>query len=107
MHMPNTENQPGHASPRRAVVVTALPVEYAAVRAHLAELRDEEHPQGDIYEQGLFKSDASTWQVGIVEIGAGNPGAAQKTERALAHFHPQVVLFVGVAGGIKDVAIGD
>ncbi len=33
---------------RRALVLTALPVEYAAVRAHLANLAEEEHPEGDV-----------------------------------------------------------
>jgi nucleoside phosphorylase/tetratricopeptide (TPR) repeat protein len=90
-----------------AVIVTALPVEYRAVRAHLAEISEDEHPEGDVYELGLFDAGERLWEVGIVEMGMGNPNAAQKTERAIAHFHPEVVLFVGVAGGIKDVTIGD
>jgi len=60
-----------------------------------------------VYERGLFYARERLWEVGIVEMGMGNPNAAQKTERAIAYFHPEAVLFVGVAGGIKDVTIGD
>ena len=90
-----------------AVILTALPVEYLAVRTHLSDLREDIHPQQTIYERGRFVSLKQNWDVGIVEIGAGNPTAALEAERAIAHFQPDVILFVGVAGGIKDVAIGD
>jgi nucleoside phosphorylase len=43
----------------------------------------------------------------MVEAGPGNAGAAAIAVRALEHYKPHVALFVGVAGGIKDVAIGD
>ena len=91
----------------RAVIFTALPVEYLAVRAHLTYLQEEIHPNGTIYERGRFTADGQTWEVGLVEIGTGNPGAALEAERAIAYFNPDVILFVGVAGGIKDVALGD
>ena len=38
----------------------------------------------------------------VVEIGAGNTGAAAEVERAIAYCSPNV----GAAGGMKDVAIG-
>jgi nucleoside phosphorylase len=90
-----------------AVILTALPVEYQAVRTHLTLLREEIHPHGTIYEQGIFASQNKSWNIGIVEIGAGNVGAAFEAERAINHFKPILILFVGVAGGLKDVQLGD
>jgi nucleoside phosphorylase len=77
-------------------------VEYLAVRAYLADLQEELHKKGTIYERGKFKTAGQVWDVGIVEIGAGNPGAALEAERAIAYFDPEIILFVGVAGGIKE-----
>ncbi|MBD2100980.1 5'-methylthioadenosine/S-adenosylhomocysteine nucleosidase [Leptolyngbya sp. FACHB-261] len=90
-----------------AVILTALSVEYSAVRTHLTDLQEKMHPQGTIYERGKFVANGQVWEVGIAEVGAGNAGAAVEAERAIAYFRPDVLLFVGIAGGIKDVAIGD
>jgi nucleoside phosphorylase len=92
---------------RRAVILTALAVEFQAVRAHLADIREERHEQGNVYDHGTFSSAGQCWDVLIGEIGAGNAGAALEAERAIQFFHPEVMLFVGVAGGCKDVKPGD
>jgi len=90
----------------RAVILTALPVEYSAVRAHLSDLREQTHEQGTVYEEGTFQGE-QLWDVTLVEIGAGNVKTAAEAERAMQHFRPRVLLFVGIAGGIKDVRVGD
>ncbi|MFY0572554.1 pentapeptide repeat-containing protein [Archangium lansingense] len=92
---------------RRAVVLTALGLEYKAVRSYLRDPREETHPAGTVYERGFFGAEDDTWEILIVETGAGNPAAAVGAERALTWFKPEVVLFVGVAGGVKDVKLGD
>jgi nucleoside phosphorylase len=92
---------------RTAVVLTALPVERAAVLAHLGGVRDEVHDAGTVYRVGSFASPTTDWTVAVALVGAGNAGAAFEAERAIGQFDPDVTLFVGVAGGIKDVDLGD
>jgi nucleoside phosphorylase len=87
----------------RAVILTSRPIEYAAVRIHLTNLHEETHSKGTIYERGTFID----WEVGIVQIDAGNVAAAIEAERAIAYFDPTVVLFVGIADGLNGVAPGD
>src|SRR5260370_24801151 len=90
-----------------AIILTAIRDEYMAVRSHLSELHEVTHPHGTIYECCIFQSEKEAWNVGIVEIGSGNTRAAMEAERAITHFQPELVFFVGVAGGLKDVALGD
>ena len=94
-------------SSRRAVVLAALPLEHAAACTHLRNLREEVHPAGTIYSRGDFENGGERWDVLVVESGAGNAGAAVEAERAVTFFKPEVVLFTGVAGGVKDVKLGD
>ncbi|MFI0817689.1 hypothetical protein ACH4TX_14475 [Streptomyces sp. NPDC021098] len=91
------------------VVLTALEIEYRAVRAHLDDPRPVRAERGSLFETGVFRSGARPGgrRVAIHMTGPGNPGAAALVERAAALFAPRAVLFVGVAGGVKDVALGD
>lgn len=92
---------------RRALIMTALPIEYQSARTHLTHLSEEVHAQGTIYERGRFVTPDSEWSVLLVETGTNNLRAALEAERAIQHFRPDVALFVGVAGGLKDVSLGD
>ncbi len=96
-----------------AVILTALKEEHKAVEAHLkpigqsTRLSEEIHPNGTIYTQGQFKAHNCTWNVAIAQIDMGNASAGIEAVRAMMQFNPRVILFVGVAGGIKDVKVGD
>lgn len=89
--------------PTKVLILTALPVEREAVLRHLVNTTEERHSTGTQYEMGSFLS----WQVCVTQIAPGNSSAALETERAIAYFDPDIALFVGIAGGIKDVKLGD
>lgn len=96
------------ARPKKtAVILTALAVEQGQVLAHLENLHEVVHGAGTVYRVGTFTSPTTDWTVATALIGAGNAGAAFEAERAVQQFEPEVTLFVGVAGGIKEVALGD
>jgi nucleoside phosphorylase len=85
-----------------AVILTALEVETRAILRHLGKC-DDHVVGGTVFVVGHF----GDWVVAVAEVGAGNAGAAAIAERAVQRFKPAIALFVGVAGGIKDVSIGD
>ena len=65
--------------------------------------RSERTIDGTVFYLGEFER----WAIAVAECGAGNTSAAAIAERAIANFRPSVALFVGVAGGVKDVTVGD
>ncbi len=88
------------------VLLTALDLEYQAVRRYLEDTRTRLHPAGTLFEVGKLPGAAGT--VALAITGEGNIGAAVLTERAIAMFRPRALLFAGVAGGLKDdIALGD
>lgn len=89
------------------VMCAALDVEYQAIREHLAGPVAEVEERGTLYEVGKLATDHGRWQVVLLLTGRENTPAAVQVERAIAAFGPQVVLFVGVAGGRRGVRIGD
>ncbi|MEM9007067.1 MAG: 5'-methylthioadenosine/S-adenosylhomocysteine nucleosidase [Cyanobacteria bacterium P01_F01_bin.86] len=90
------------------VILTAISVECLAVCNHLTKQRQVKSSKHTIYECGEFQStEKRSWNVVVAEIGEGNTSAGRETERAIDCFHPSIVMFVGVAGGIKDVQLGD
>ena len=69
---------------------------------HLKQ-KGERSVDGTVFYLGRFE----VWNIAVAECGAGNTSAAAIAERAIANFRPSIALFVGIAGGIKDVSIGD
>lgn len=88
-------------------MLTALPLEFDAVRHHVDNCSPVRHSSGTLYDEGTFAIGKANIPVLLCQTGAGNTNAAIETERAVSFFHPTHVFFVGIAGGLKDVSIGD
>jgi adenosylhomocysteine nucleosidase len=89
-----------------AVVLSALTVEFRAVRAHLASSGMVRHPAGTLFDVGRLYGTRRL--IAAAVTGEGNHSAAVIAERAVAMFHPRMLLFVGVAGSLRpDVRLGD
>lgn len=89
--------------PTKSLIITALPAERAGIVRHLSDSHTERSSAGTEYQIGKFAS----WTICVTQIAPGNSSAALETERAVRHFDPDLALFVGVAGGVKDVKLGD
>ncbi|MEU6664201.1 hypothetical protein [Streptomyces sp. NPDC046821] len=88
------------------VVLTALQVEYEAVRRHMADVDEVELPQGTLLDVGRIPG--LNWDVALAETGPTNTRAALVTQSTIEHFDAEAVLFVGVAGALKDdIDLGD
>ncbi|WP_405641411.1 hypothetical protein [Streptomyces sp. NBC_00019] len=87
-------------------MLTALQVEYEAVRRHLQDVREAELPQGTLIDVGRIPG--LNWDVALAETGPTNTRAALVTQSTIEYFDAEAVLFVGVAGALKDdVRLGD
>lgn len=88
-----------------AVVLTALPLEYRAFRAHLTDTETHIDAEGTRYEIGKLGDGI---RVVLALMGMGNLTAAVLTARAIADFDPPVLIAYGVAGGLtRDAGLGD
>jgi|GEM_PF-5174984 len=91
---------------RRVAIVTALQLECTAVTAMLGSTESARF-ENSVYERGVFVTPHETWDVIVAEFGPGNVSSAIQTERILRGTGAELVLLIGVAGGVKDVKLGD
>ena len=91
----------GERNQHLVVVLTAVGLEREAVCAFLTDVKAERS-----YWRGTF-SGKYTWDVVVAESGQGGFAALSATNNAVADHKPDIIFFVGVAGGRKDVKHGD
>ncbi|MFF3941650.1 5'-methylthioadenosine/S-adenosylhomocysteine nucleosidase family protein [Streptomyces phaeofaciens] len=81
-------------------ILTALPLEYEAVKALLSDVEEIDHPDGTYADVGRIPG--LPWRIALVRTGVGTLNAATATMRVDNWLRPQAAFFVGIAGGLKD-----
>lgn len=93
-------------SDRLIVILTALDLEYTAIRALMTEVKPHLHRHGTRFEVGRFEG--TKCRVALALVGKGNQSSATLAERSMNEFNPLAVIFVGVAGALRsDIQLGD
>jgi nucleoside phosphorylase/tetratricopeptide (TPR) repeat protein len=88
------------------VVLTALELEHRSIRQWLGQCRRVDHPSGTVFEVG--RPPRGRGRIALAVTGEGNTAAAVLAERAIALFRPRALMFVGVAGALRDdIELGD
>lgn len=88
------------------VILTALNLEYQAVRQKMTGPQLHRHERGTRFEVGTVQG--TSCRVALALTNKGNHSAAVIAERAIQEFSPVAVLFVGVAGALWETArLGD
>ncbi len=94
-----------NAGRRRALIVTALPLEMEAVLDHLTDVGSTRGDAGAVYEAGLFRDADEEWLIVVCVTGAGTHPAEMAAIDAHYDFDEfDVQMVVGVAGSRKSEA---
>jgi nucleoside phosphorylase len=86
---------------RRALILTALPLEMAALKSQLPDGRIRRAPNGVRTFVTTLVGDLISWEIRAFVTGMGNAASAAAAAHSLDGFVPDILVFVGVAGGLK------
>lgn len=93
---------------RLAFFVTALPLELAAIRAHVTSLGAVRAVDGNIFECGTFSDRGQKWLIIMGETRAGTHNAQRVVTAGHSAFQSfgkfEVMIFVGIGGSRKKGA---
>lgn len=89
-----------------AVILTAQKVEFNAIYDYLRPEsifvnRCKDKP----FTNGQFISNRTLWHISIANIGPYSDNAARVVPQAIQRFTPEIIMFVGTAGGLDKAAL--
>ena len=86
------------------VILTALSLEYDAVRKHLTDITSYRHRARTIFDIGVVPG--TSCRIAMACTGPGNRNSNTLAERAISEFSPAALIFSGIAGTLRDLRLG-
>lgn len=94
-----------NAASKRALIVSALNLEMKEAIIHFVGKLPSDARSG--FETVIYDQFGNKWTLCFICTGVGNVAAAAHTLLEAIRFKPDLALFIGIAGGRKDVRIRD
>ncbi|MFS0715736.1 5'-methylthioadenosine/S-adenosylhomocysteine nucleosidase [Arthrobacter sp. 1P04PC] len=88
------------------LILCAIPVEWRALRTLISDTSSDS-VLSDPCLLGDMTIAGNVLRVALVETGMGTTNASLATHAATERLSPTLVIYAGIAGGVKDVALGD
>lgn len=88
------------------LLLCAVPIEWECLKELILD-PVEDPVLNDPAIRGRIEYDGRALTAALVEVGMGLSPSAMATLKAIDKYQPALVAFVGIAGGIKDVKVGD
>lgn len=87
-------------------ILSPIEVEHKAILSHMPNV-EEKILSGHRYLCGQLSGKNHLFNIITRQAGSKNETIALATEKVIHHFQPVAIILAGVAGGVKDVSIGD
>lgn len=88
------------------LILCAVPVEWHALKTLISDASSDS-VLSDPCLLGDMKVAGNVLRVALVETGMGTTNASLATHAATERLSPTLVIYAGIAGGVKDVGLGD
>ncbi len=93
----------GYVVEASAVILTGQRIEFEAVFDRLdKESIFVNRCKGKRFTNGQFISNGTLWRISVANIGPYSDNAARVVPQAVQYFTPEIIMFVGTAGGLDQ-----
>ncbi|HKR05314.1 MAG TPA: hypothetical protein VJY62_11835 [Bacteroidia bacterium] len=101
-----TSEKPQNVPAKSIVILTAMPLELLEVKKYLPKT-NKVRINDDDYHTCIYTTNDKCFQLYVITTGKYNIASSKETSDAIKNLKPDYLFYLGIAGKLKDVKIGD